>query len=144
MDSTLRLRCVALAIALAACDDDSDGDSGSCYSPTQNLDDAHEKGAKGCACKDEEDVCVLHEGAYRAFFCEEGHWVSGFDGPCGVDQKRCYSPKQHLERAYEEGAIGCACAAGSESVCVEGVGLVCSDGRWQAVEDGPCAPQGGS
>ncbi len=61
----------------------------------------------------------------------------------------CYSPTQNLTRAYEDGAVGCACTEGEdEGVCVSEapgsnrkVALVCSQGRWQAVEDGPCAPK---
>lgn len=50
----------------------------------------------------------------------------------------CYSPGQNLDHAYDTGAIGCRCATGSPGFCVNGVALVCTDGRWQAVEDGPC------
>ena len=51
----------------------------------------------------------------------------------------CYSPTQNLDQAYEERAEGCECAVDAQSVCIEGSALICEHGRWQAVEDGPCA-----
>lgn len=51
----------------------------------------------------------------------------------------CYSPAAHLELAYEADAIGCACGPSDEDACIEGVGLVCTDAHWRAVQDGPCA-----
>jgi hypothetical protein len=57
----------------------------------------------------------------------------------------CYSPAENTDRAYEEGAMGCPCAAGSEPVCASTstrkVALVCEGEKWMAVEDGPCAPE---
>jgi hypothetical protein len=55
----------------------------------------------------------------------------------------CYSPTQNLDRAYESGAVGCACEPGADGECRPDstgrlVALVCESGRWQAVEDGPC------
>jgi hypothetical protein len=51
----------------------------------------------------------------------------------------CYSPGQNLQKAYEPGAVGCKCLAGAPDLCVSSVALTCSEGRWQAVEDGACA-----
>lgn len=50
----------------------------------------------------------------------------------------CYSPAQPAA-AYDEGAIGCECEDPAKQACVQGVALVCSEARWDAVEDGPCA-----
>ena len=53
----------------------------------------------------------------------------------------CYSPTQNVKHAYDEGAHGCACDASKEpDVCVDGAALVCSNGTWHAVYDGPCMP----
>lgn len=61
---------------------------------------------------------------------------------CGCDESSpddtCYSPEQNYETAYDDGAIGCPCAAQDEGVCVKGTALICETGRWQAVNDGPC------
>lgn len=59
----------------------------------------------------------------------------GGPGTIAVD---CYSPQQNVSNAYEPGAIGCECPAGTPGICVSGVALLCQDGRWVAVEDGPC------
>lgn len=53
----------------------------------------------------------------------------------------CYSPSQNLDQAYVAGSRGCGCSSGA--VCVPDstgrkVALVCENGAWQAVEDGPC------
>lgn len=54
----------------------------------------------------------------------------------------CYSPSQNLDRAYAPGATGCACTSGRDvDVCVGGVALLCEHDAWQAVYDGPCAPE---
>ena len=63
-----------------------------------------------------------------------------------LPNRACYSPTRNLDHAYEPDAVGCRCRPDSESVCVADstgaeVGLVCDEGRWQAVEDGPCAPE---
>jgi hypothetical protein len=54
----------------------------------------------------------------------------------------CFSPVRNLDRAYDDGAVGCSCTD-EPSVCVPDstgreVALICSSGRWTAVEDGPC------
>ncbi len=47
-----------------------------------------------------------------------------------------------LETAYQPGAPGCRCDPAKDApVCVSAVALVCSGRTWQAVLDGPCAPQ---
>lgn len=50
----------------------------------------------------------------------------------------CYSPGQNLDIAYEPGAVGCRCSASAPGFCEQGVALMCDNGRWQAVIDGPC------
>lgn len=62
---------------------------------------------------------------------------AGSDGGNGW----CYSPTQNAERAYEEGAKGCACTEEDPDQCVGPAALVCLEGHWLAVEDGPCAPE---
>jgi hypothetical protein len=58
------------------------------------------------------------------------------------DAKSCYSPTQNAEKAYDQGAVGCSCDdAVDQDVCVSGAALVCENGRWQAVIDGPCLPE---
>jgi hypothetical protein len=57
----------------------------------------------------------------------------------------CYSPTQNLDTAYAPGSVGCPCDDGSPSFCMPAsdgseVALTCSEGRWQAVIDGPCEP----
>ncbi len=58
----------------------------------------------------------------------------------------CYSPTQNLELAYTENAIGCSCPDRTEGVCKTRaetgldhyVALICFEGKWTAVMDGPC------
>jgi hypothetical protein len=50
----------------------------------------------------------------------------------------CFSPGQNLGTVNDPGAFGCKCSPSAPGFCVGGVALVCTDGRWQAVEDGPC------
>lgn len=52
----------------------------------------------------------------------------------------CYSPTQNLETAYDVGAEGCPCVEGAEGQCIGSVALICEQGFWSAVEDGPCEP----
>lgn len=53
----------------------------------------------------------------------------------------CFSPTRNVDRAYDGDIPGCACNNDEGDVCVGSAGLVCSeDGRWMAVEDGPCYP----
>jgi hypothetical protein len=58
-------------------------------------------------------------------------------GMGGSQNANCYSPDQP-DDAYEDGAEGCACAHDTQSVCVLPAALFCTDGAWQAVEDGAC------
>ncbi|WP_437905524.1 hypothetical protein WME95_45785 [Sorangium sp. So ce327] len=118
-----------------------------CFSPTQNVDKAYTPGAVGCACADtDQDVCVEDStGRDVALVCDAGRWKAVEDGPCAPVPPVCFSPTQNLDTAYEPGSVGCACTDADEDVCVDdstgrGVALVCNDGRWDAVEDGPCAP----
>lgn len=55
----------------------------------------------------------------------------------------CYSPNQNTDTAYQPGAVGCPCNADDEDVCVGGAALLCEQGFWRAVEDGPCEPMTG-
>jgi hypothetical protein len=55
----------------------------------------------------------------------------------GIARLDCYSPGQNLDHAYDQGSVGCRCAT-TLGYCKSGVALVCTNGRWQAVEDGPC------
>lgn len=69
------------------------------------------------------------------------------DGP-GLEYKLvaagCYSPLQNLDIAHEEGAVGCNCDHQvDEDICVQdsfghNIGLICREGKWAAVNDGPC------
>jgi hypothetical protein len=70
---------------------------------------------------------------------------------CGSDEDACYSPTQNLASAYGAEAQGCACTERDTPVCalapdLTHVGLMCVNGRWQSVFDGPCralSPDGG-
>jgi hypothetical protein len=58
--------------------------------------------------------------------------------------ERCFSPTQNLRNAYDDDATGCPCSD-EEDMCVPtedggDVALVCDEGKWLAVEDGPCFP----
>lgn len=70
-----------------------------------------------------------------------GLLLAGCHGSPGPDA--CYAPGKNLEGAYEDDAVGCACEPDTPGVCSEGVGLICEDGSWIAVIDGPCFPQPG-
>jgi len=68
----------------------------------------------------------------------------------GASSVDCFSPTSHPELAVEDPDAGCACDAKEPDQCVrtqhEGrpwdVALVCAQGRWQSVEDGPCGGGG--
>lgn len=62
--------------------------------------------------------------------------IGGFGGKGGT----CFSPTQNLNTAYDSGSEGCPCSDQDHARCVDGVALICEEERWQAVEDGPCAP----
>jgi hypothetical protein len=69
--------------------------------------------------------------------------VSRADAPAGAteDVSSCYSPTSDLSLAEQPGATGCACnPAVDRDVCVRGMGLMCMNGRWQLLIDGPCMP----
>ncbi|MBN1610840.1 MAG: hypothetical protein JW940_29685 [Polyangiaceae bacterium] len=63
---------------------------------------------------------------------------SGVTGGSGGETD-CFSPEQNLDHAYDGTMDGCPCT-GSQSICISGVALLCEQGRWSAVEDGPCMP----
>jgi hypothetical protein len=67
-----------------------------------------------------------------------GQLPAGSGGQAGAPSD-CVSPESYA-RAYEPGAQGCSCGFGNQGVCVGGAALICQDGAWQAVEDGPCMP----
>ena len=57
------------------------------------------------------------------------------------DASLCFSPTSNLSLAYQPGAVGCVCdPAIDRDVCVQGKALVCANGHWAAVIDGPCMP----
>lgn len=144
------------------------GTAVSCYSPTQNLNSAYQTGAQGCSCNPATDADVCVQGV--ALICVETQWTAVEDGPCmpmpgtggvgnigtggtntggigtgGTSAVACYSPTQNLASAYQTGATGCACNPTTDaSVCVQGVGLICTGSRWMAVIDGPCMPTPGN
>jgi hypothetical protein len=73
-------------------------------------------------------------------------------GACELDDARppndvpsdCYSPFQNLDDAYADDAEGCACedtATNRAGHCVDGAALMCMQGKWQSVVDGPCEPR---
>lgn len=72
--------------------------------------------------------------------------IIGFAYNCDKDEKftDCYSPYQNLETAYLKDATGCSCSEGiDKDTCVVDkngimVALMCEDGVWVSVEDGPC------
>jgi hypothetical protein len=68
---------------------------------------------------------------------------------CGDDGDgaACYSPTQGLASPYDNHhlAMGCACdPAKDQGICVTtkgpAYGLMCFQGHWQSVIDGPCLP----
>jgi hypothetical protein len=59
------------------------------------------------------------------------------------DQARdCFSPTQNVTRAYDPGAVGCACEQAGLAICVGGAALICTESAaattWVAGQDGPC------
>jgi len=61
-------------------------------------------------------------------------------GEGGMGQSDCYSPAEP-DDAVEHGAQGCTCNGYEDkSVCVGPAALICSEGKWISVEDGPCFP----
>lgn len=70
----------------------------------------------------------------------------GTGGEPPMPNGECFSPTDHPELAYAAGGPpGCACEANAAE-CVRSeyqgrpwdVALVCTDGHWEGVEDGPC------
>jgi hypothetical protein len=57
----------------------------------------------------------------------------------GCNPEECFSPSQHADEAYLGTREPCACNDVG-SACVDGAALICIDGKWAAVEDGPCYP----
>ena len=125
----------------------------SCYSPKQNLNLAYVDRAFGCACDSSKNspFCGLDSSNLVVYLeCTNGAWQSGSTGNCNtLPSPYCYSPSQNVDSGYEaysttSTAVGCSCN-GSPSQCVSDsqghkIGLVCTDGAWHSVIDGPCAP----
>jgi hypothetical protein len=71
-------------------------------------------------------------------------------GGTGGSSGACFSPDENPELGLDPSAIGCACDE-EPGVCValeDGPGfhlvaMLCSGGRWNSVEDGPCEPNAG-
>jgi hypothetical protein len=87
--------------------------------------------ALGCPAPEEE--CVLIDPA-RDNYCDAGQCVFGVR-----PSSDCYGPEMNVELAYSGTIDGCPCED-LGSLCSGGVALICSNGAWQAVEDGPCEP----
>jgi hypothetical protein len=78
-----------------------------------------------------------------------GACAQGQGGPPigGSQPGTCFSPTQSPELALDEPDAGCSCSD-EESQCVStryqgrawDVALICTQGRWRSVEDGPCFP----
>jgi hypothetical protein len=86
-------------------------------------------------------VCPACVAAYQPTpYCAEDHHcaVRATHAVAGQPNEQCFAPGHRVETAYDPGAIGCDCFLGDEDVCEEGAALVCLNGRWTAVEDGPC------
>jgi hypothetical protein len=50
----------------------------------------------------------------------------------------CYSPTQRVDAARGRSAKGCACSTKDADVCIDGVTMVCINGRWESAVDGAC------
>jgi hypothetical protein len=67
-------------------------------------------------------------------------------GAGGASSELCFSPIVNPELALDSDALGCECTFGEACVTVEdqgrphGIALICEEGRWLSVEDGPCFP----
>jgi hypothetical protein len=59
-------------------------------------------------------------------------------GP-GPTPAACYSPDRNVDLAYSGEIPGCECGDVGD-VCVPPAALICEQGTWLAVEDGPCEP----
>lgn len=71
----------------------------------------------------------------------EAGGAMGMGAMGGGANTSCFSPTQGLSWAYDAGSEGCPCSEDLDrDRCIDGVGLVCEEGSWHAVEDGPCAP----
>jgi hypothetical protein len=68
---------------------------------------------------------------------DSGLETDGGEPPVGV----CYSPTEHADLAYVGGASGCTCTMDAQAICVSGAALICMNGRWHSVVDGPCYPR---
>lgn len=97
--------------------------------------------AIGCAINPTDSLCYQFPTTTTPSFwetadCEDERCVLP---DCPTDE--CFSPTENVDRAYDGDLQGCECDPSQGDVCVGPAGLVCGeDGRWQAVEDGPCEP----
>jgi hypothetical protein len=128
---------------------DASGVPSSCFSPTQNIDFAHDPSAVGCACDSENDggACVQDpSGVAVALSCTDNHWVAVEDAVCNPRPPHCFSPDQNTDHADDSDWVGCSCDSSKEaSACApdatgQWVAFECSEGRWETVEDGACYP----
>lgn len=69
----------------------------------------------------------------------EAHCNAGQCALGAAPSSDCFSPDQNVELAYSGEIPGCPCGDVG-SVCVSPAALICEQGTWRAVEDGPCEP----
>lgn len=96
--------------------------------------------AEACAINPDDGVCYLFPttttpNGWESVSCQDAPCALE---PCAVDD--CFSPFQNAEQAYDEGAVGCDCDDENAGACIGGAAIMCMDGKWEAVEDGPCYP----
>jgi len=136
--SAIGVLCSALigVLGIAACEDGSDDDGG---------------GASGAAGSNALGGSRSEGGNDSGGASFGGSHAGGFGGNntggAAGSTGECFSPIESPELALDSNAIGCPCTFGESCVLVDDGGrphalaLVCERGRWQSVEDGPCAPQ---
>ena len=102
---------------------------------------------------DSESQCVDRGGRKIGLVCADGVWIEVEDGPCmpeWVPEDECYSPYSNVDLTYDLTILGCTCQKEDYATCVgyekddgqiHNVALICEDGSWLSVEDGPCEPQ---
>jgi hypothetical protein len=113
----------------------------------------------GCYCIAPSVGCAFDDhGGFTSFNCVDSHWQQDVKASCKVDEKTCYSPTQNLETSTDPNAQGCLCdVTHSEGICILQdeqrdtadnisalIAMVCSDGVWHWVNDGPCQGYGDS
>jgi hypothetical protein len=135
MKSTRLGLLAVLAISAAACSNEVDTPR-ECYSPSQNVANALDRGARGCSCSEPGQAFCAHDRAvgYVAFFCEDGHWQSGFDGPCeafaACDEVVDECPADERCVALPDGRY-----------CPDTSPVICKPGHFRLDESPSCAPR---